>query len=150
MPRVAVNGVRCTTRRRARARRSCSSTPSRWAGACGSRRSRRSRGATGSSPTTCGASASPTRPAPPRLLAGAVGGRVEDARGLSLGDNIALNLTLAHPGTVTKLILCDTGAGSEDAAAFKTRCEEYAQAAEKINLDEPDLFNQRVRDFLSS
>lgn len=150
MPRVAVNGVRCTTRRRARARRSCSSTPSRWAGACGSRRSRRSRGATGSSPTTCGASASPTRPAPPRLLAGGVGGRVEDARGLSLGDNIALNLTLAHPGTVTKLILCDTGAGSEDAAAFKTRCEEYAQAAEKINLDEPDLFNQRVRDFLSS
>lgn len=150
MPRVAVNGVRCTTRRRARARRSCSSTPSRWAGACGSRRSRRSRGATGSSPTTCGASASPTRPAPPRLLAAAVGGRVEDARGLSLGDNIALNLTLAHPGTVTKLILCDTGAGSEDAAAFKTRCEEYAQAAEKINLDEPDLFNQRVRDFLSS
>jgi hypothetical protein len=150
MPRVAVNGVRCTTRRRARARRSCSSTPSRWAGACGSRRSRRSRGATGSSPTTCGASASPTRPAPPRLLAGAVGGRVEDARGLSMGGNIALNLTLAHPGTVTKLILCDTGAGSEDAAAFKTRCEEYAQAAEKINLDEPDLFNQRVRDFLSS
>jgi len=48
-----------------------------------------------------------------------------------MGGNIALNLALAHPDTVTKLILCDTGAGSEDAAAFKARCKEYAQAAEK-------------------
>jgi 3-oxoadipate enol-lactonase len=77
MPRVAVNGVRCTTRRRA------------------------------------------------------LGAAPAAVCGLSMGGNIALNLTLAHPGTVTKLILCDTGAGSEDAAAFKTRCEEYAQAAEK-------------------
>jgi pimeloyl-ACP methyl ester carboxylesterase len=51
--------------------------------------------------------------------------------GLSMGGNIALNLALAYPQTVTKLILCDTGAGSENAAAFKTRCEEYAQAADK-------------------
>jgi pimeloyl-ACP methyl ester carboxylesterase len=50
--------------------------------------------------------------------------------GLSMGGNIALNLTLTHPDTVTKLILCDT-AGSENAAAFKARCEEYAQAADK-------------------
>lgn len=85
-----------------------------------------------------------------RGLLQALGAAPAAVCGLSMGGNIALNLTLAHPGTVTKLILCDTGAGSEDAAAFKTRCEEYAQAAEKINLDEPDLFNQRVRDFLSS
>jgi pimeloyl-ACP methyl ester carboxylesterase len=50
--------------------------------------------------------------------------------GLSMGGNIALNLALTHPDAVTKLILCDTGAGSEDATAFKARCEEYAQAAD--------------------
>jgi pimeloyl-ACP methyl ester carboxylesterase len=51
--------------------------------------------------------------------------------GLSMGGNIALNLALTHPQAVTKLILCDTGAGSENAAAFKTRCEEYARAADQ-------------------
>jgi pimeloyl-ACP methyl ester carboxylesterase len=51
--------------------------------------------------------------------------------GLSMGGNIAVNLTLAHPHAVSALIACDTGAGSEDAAAFAARCEEYAAAAER-------------------
>ena len=51
------------------------------------------------------------------------------ACGLSMGGNIALNLALAHPERVQALVLCDTGAGSEDPAAFRARCDEYAEAA---------------------
>lgn len=51
--------------------------------------------------------------------------------GLSMGGNIAVNLALAHPQTVSALIACDTGAGSEDPAAFAARCEEYAVAAQR-------------------
>jgi pimeloyl-ACP methyl ester carboxylesterase len=51
--------------------------------------------------------------------------------GLSMGGNIAVNLALTHPQVVSALIACDTGAGSEDPAAFATRCEEYATAAER-------------------
>ena len=51
--------------------------------------------------------------------------------GLSMGGNIAVNLALTHPRAVSALIACDTGAGSEDAAAFAARCEEYAAAAER-------------------
>ncbi len=49
--------------------------------------------------------------------------------GLSMGGNIALNLGLRHPDSVRALVLCDTGAGSEDPAWFRERCEEYAEAA---------------------
>ena len=49
--------------------------------------------------------------------------------GLSMGGNIALNLALAHPDHVRALVLCDTGAGSEDPVAFRARCEECAAAA---------------------
>ena len=66
-----------------------------------------------------------------RALLEALGAAPAAVCGLSMGGNIALNLALTHPETVTKLILCDTGAGSENAAAFKTRCEEYAHAADK-------------------
>jgi len=66
-----------------------------------------------------------------RALLEALGAAPAAVCGLSMGGNIALNLALAHPGSVTRLILCDTGAGSENAAAFKTRCEEYAQAADQ-------------------
>jgi pimeloyl-ACP methyl ester carboxylesterase len=51
--------------------------------------------------------------------------------GLSMGGNIAVNLALAHPQAVSALIACDTGAGSEDPAAFAARCEEYAVAAQR-------------------
>ncbi len=50
--------------------------------------------------------------------------------GLSMGGNIALNLALTHPEMVSRLILA-TPAPVRDAAAFKTRCEDYAQAADK-------------------
>jgi proline iminopeptidase len=46
-----------------------------------------------------------------------------------MGGNIALNLALAHPQSVRALILCDTGAGSEDPGAFRARCVEYAEAS---------------------
>ena len=51
--------------------------------------------------------------------------------GLSMGGNIALNLALGHPGTVRALVLCDTGAGSEDPGGFRARCVEYAEATER-------------------
>jgi len=63
-----------------------------------------------------------------RGLLQALGAAPAAVCGLSMSGNIALNLTLAHPGTVTKLILCDTGAGSEDAAAFKKSVESFFQA----------------------
>jgi pimeloyl-ACP methyl ester carboxylesterase len=66
-----------------------------------------------------------------RGLLQALGAAPAAVCGLSMGGNIALNLALTYPEAVTRLILCDTGAGSEDAAAFKTRCEEYAQAADQ-------------------
>src|SRR5262245_10228777 len=51
--------------------------------------------------------------------------------GLSMGGNIALNLALTHPDAVSHLILCDTGVGSEDPAAFRVRCEDFARIAER-------------------
>ena len=51
--------------------------------------------------------------------------------GLSMGGNIALNLALAHPESVGALVLCDTGAGSEDPGSFRARCVEYAEASQR-------------------
>jgi pimeloyl-ACP methyl ester carboxylesterase len=51
--------------------------------------------------------------------------------GLSMGGNIALNLALGHPDVVRALVLCDTGAGSEDPGSFRARCVEYAEATER-------------------
>ena len=64
-----------------------------------------------------------------RALLESVGALPAAVCGLSMGGNIAVNLALAHPRAVSALIACDTGAGSEDAAAFAARCEEYADAA---------------------
>ena len=66
-----------------------------------------------------------------RALLAALGAVPSAVCGLSMGGNIALNLALNHPKAVSKLIACDTGAGSEDPAGFRARCEEYAAAAEK-------------------
>ena len=51
--------------------------------------------------------------------------------GLSMGGAIALNLALAHPASVRALVLCDTGAGSEDPGTFRARCVEYAETARR-------------------
>jgi pimeloyl-ACP methyl ester carboxylesterase len=64
-----------------------------------------------------------------RALLVALGGAPAAVCGLSMGGNIALNLGLGHPEAVRALVLCDTGAGSEDPIAFRARCEEYAEAA---------------------
>lgn len=83
--------------------------------------------------------------APTAAAAYSQGQSVEDARGLlahlgalpaavcglSMGGNIALNLALAHPEAVRALVLCDTGAGSEDPGAFRARCVEYAEASQR-------------------
>jgi pimeloyl-ACP methyl ester carboxylesterase len=66
-----------------------------------------------------------------RGLLEALGAAPAAVCGLSMGGNIAVNLTLAHPRAVSALIACDTGAGSEDPVAFAARCEEYAVAAER-------------------
>jgi pimeloyl-ACP methyl ester carboxylesterase len=66
-----------------------------------------------------------------RALLGALGAAPAAVCGLSMGGNIALNLALSHPEAVSKLIACDTGAGSEDPAGFRARCEEYVAAAEQ-------------------
>ncbi len=65
-----------------------------------------------------------------RGLLAAIGAAPAAVCGLSMGGNIALNLALSHPEAVSKLIACDTGAGSEDPAGFRARCEEYVAAAE--------------------
>jgi pimeloyl-ACP methyl ester carboxylesterase len=64
-----------------------------------------------------------------RALLEALGAAPAAVCGLSMGGNIALNLGLSHPESVRALVLCDTGAGSEDPVAFRARCEEYAEAA---------------------
>lgn len=51
--------------------------------------------------------------------------------GLSMGGNIALNLGLAHPASVRALVICDTGAGSEDPGMFRARCVEYAETSRR-------------------
>src|SRR5581483_6047804 len=51
--------------------------------------------------------------------------------GLSMGGGIALNLALAHPASVRALVLCATGAGSDDPGAFRARCVEYAESSRR-------------------
>jgi pimeloyl-ACP methyl ester carboxylesterase len=55
--------------------------------------------------------------------------------GLSMGGNIALNFTLAHPEMVTKLILADTGAGSDSAADWITAVHAFADTLEQRGME---------------
>lgn len=55
--------------------------------------------------------------------------------GLSMGGNIALHLALAYPDLVAGLVVCDTGAGSEDPGQFRTVTEGWARAAETGGTD---------------
>jgi pimeloyl-ACP methyl ester carboxylesterase len=51
--------------------------------------------------------------------------------GLSMGGSIALSFASRHPETVSALAVCDTGAGSEDPAAFAATVTGWAEAAEQ-------------------
>jgi pimeloyl-ACP methyl ester carboxylesterase len=52
--------------------------------------------------------------------------------GLSMGGNVALHLALTHPTLVAGVVICDTGAGSDDPAQLKTVTEGWAAAAAAI------------------
>lgn len=51
--------------------------------------------------------------------------------GLSMGGSIALSFAIRHPEAVSALAVCDTGAGSEDPAAFAATVTRWAEAAEQ-------------------
>jgi len=55
--------------------------------------------------------------------------------GLSMGGNIALNFALAHPSMVSKLIVADTGAGSDQSGDWAAECQEYAGACERRGME---------------
>ena len=55
--------------------------------------------------------------------------------GLSMGGNVALHLALTHPTLVAGLVICDTGAGSDDPAQFKTVTEGWAAAADAGGIE---------------
>ena len=50
--------------------------------------------------------------------------------GLSMGGNIALHFALTYPALAAGVVICDTGAGSDDPAQFRTVTEGWARAAE--------------------
>ena len=55
--------------------------------------------------------------------------------GLSMGGNIALNFALTHPAMVSKLIVADTGAGSDNAAEWVAGAHAYADALERGGME---------------
>jgi pimeloyl-ACP methyl ester carboxylesterase len=50
--------------------------------------------------------------------------------GLSMGGNVALNFGLSHPTMCDALLICDTGAGSDNPPQHIARVGRYAQAAQ--------------------
>ena len=55
--------------------------------------------------------------------------------GLSMGGNIALNFALAHPEMVSRLIVADTGAGSERSGDWAAGSRAYAEACESHGME---------------
>lgn len=55
--------------------------------------------------------------------------------GLSMGGNIALNFALRHPDRVRALIVADTGAGSDETAAWIADTRAFAEAAERDGME---------------
>lgn len=55
--------------------------------------------------------------------------------GLSMGGNIALNFALSYPGMVTKLIVADTGAGSDNTAEWIVGAETDADTLERRGME---------------
>lgn len=50
--------------------------------------------------------------------------------GLSMGGNIALHFALNHPAEVAGVVICDTGAGSDDPVQFGAVTDGWARTAE--------------------
>lgn len=55
--------------------------------------------------------------------------------GLSMGGNIALNFAILHPGRAAALCPADTGAGSDDPAAFARGVEAWAGTVEREGIE---------------
>jgi pimeloyl-ACP methyl ester carboxylesterase len=55
--------------------------------------------------------------------------------GLSMGGNIALNFALAHPDIVSKLIVADTGAGSDQSGDWTAGSRAYAEALDTRGME---------------
>jgi pimeloyl-ACP methyl ester carboxylesterase len=55
--------------------------------------------------------------------------------GLSMGGNIALNFALAHPEMVDGLVVCDTGAGSDNTAEWVAQCQAWADLIERQGIE---------------
>ena len=55
--------------------------------------------------------------------------------GLSMGGNIALNFALAHPDMTTRLIVADTGAGSDQSGDWAADSQGYAEALESRGME---------------
>lgn len=55
--------------------------------------------------------------------------------GLSMGGNIALNFTLAHPRRVSALIVADTGAGSDETADWRDTAHVFADALDRDGIE---------------
>ncbi len=68
-------------------------------------------------------------------LLGHLGIRRTAVGGLSMGGNIALNFALAHPERVTRLIVADTGAGSDDTAEWVDTVHAFADTLEQRGLE---------------
>jgi pimeloyl-ACP methyl ester carboxylesterase len=68
-------------------------------------------------------------------LLASLGIRQAAVGGLSMGGNIALNFALAYPEMVTKLILADTGAGSDSTADWVATVHAFAEALEQHGME---------------
>lgn len=55
--------------------------------------------------------------------------------GLSMGGNVALNFTVAHPELVAGAIICGTGAGSEDPAAWAVTIQGWIDLLEGPGIE---------------
>lgn len=55
--------------------------------------------------------------------------------GLSMGGNIALNFALAHPDMTSKLIVADTGAGSDQSGDWTAASRAYAETLDRDGME---------------
>jgi pimeloyl-ACP methyl ester carboxylesterase len=55
--------------------------------------------------------------------------------GLSMGGNVALNFALTYPGMVDALLVCDTGAGSDEPEAWATKVAGWVKLLEREGVE---------------